>query len=258
MVTGIARDPHTDETLLTLRNPYGTNARAQEGDQHVGTGWSASNPEITVNLNRLVRDGSFGEFNIGPAPRMQSQQPDATAPTQDAPASTPPAQPPTISPDAQPLPTQAPVSSGTVDITDHRHPGHERFQQAIDAIDRSPNIPPGTFSGERLQQAAANLAYVSLAGAERPQGGQNERLDRIDFTVFNKDGTGLIAGQGELGNPASKLAFLPAAQDNATSLGQASQQVSDTLAQQQTHAQNMAQPAPAQTIDSPAPMVLRM
>lgn len=258
MVTGITRDPHTNETLVTLRNPYGTNTRAQEGNQHVGTGWSASNPEITVNLNRLVRDGSFGEFNIGPAPRVQSQQPDATVPAQGAPASTPPAQPASVTPDPQPLPTQAPASPGTVDITDRRHPGHERFQQAIDAIDRSPNIPPGTFTGERLQQAAANLAYASLAGAERPQGGQNERLDRIDFTVFNKDGTGLIAGQGELGNPASKLAFLPAAQDNATSLGQASQQVSETLAQQQTHAQNMAQSAPAQTIDGPAPMVLRM
>lgn len=155
-------------------------------------------------------------------------------------------------------PKAAPPADTTHDIRNPDHPGHPRYQQAIDAIERSPNIPPGTFSGERLQQAAANLAYVSLAGAERPQGGQNERLDRIDFTVFNKDGTGLIAGQGELGNPASKLAFLPAVQDNATSLGQASQQVSDTLTQQQTHAQNMAQPAPAQTIDGPAPMVLRM
>lgn len=258
MVTGIARDPLTNEALITLRNPYGTNARAQEGNQHAGTGWNSSSPEITVNLDRLVRDGSFGEFNIGPAPRLPSQQPDAPAPAQGAPASTPPTQPASGAPDPRVSPTQAPTPSGTVDITDRSHPGHERFQQAIGAIERSPNIPPGTFSGERLQQAAANLAYASLAGTERPQGGQNERLDRIDFTVFNRDGTGLVAGQGELGNPASKLAFLPAAQDNATPLGQASQQVGDTLARQQTQAQNMVQPAPMQVIDAPAPKVLSL
>lgn len=256
MVTGIARDPLTNEALVTLRNPYGTNARAQEGDQHVGTGWDSSKPEITVSLDRLVRDGSFAEFNIGP--RLPSQQLDAPAPAQGAPASTPPTQPASGATDPGVSPTQAPAPSGTVDITDRSHPGHERFQQAMGAIERSPNIPPGTFSGERLQQAAANLAYASLAGAERPQGGQNERLDRIDFTVFNRDGTGLVAGQGELGNPASKLAFLPAAQDNATPLGQASQQVGDTLAQQQTQVQNMGQLAPTQVIDAPAPKVLSL
>lgn len=232
--------------------------RAQEGNQHVGTGWNSGTPEITVNLDRLVRDGSFGEFNIGPAPRLPSQQPDAPAPAQGAPTSTPPTQPASGATDPGVSPTQAPASSGTVDITDRSHPGHERFQQAMGAIERSPNIPPGTFSGERLQQAAANLAYASLAGTERPQGGQNERLDRIDFTVFNRDGTGLVAGQGELGNPASKLAFLSAVQDNATPLGQASQQVGDTLAQQQTQVQNIAQLAPTQIIDAPVPKVLSL
>jgi hypothetical protein len=139
------------------------------------------------------------------------------------------------------------------DITDRNHLGHPRYQKALDAIERSPNIPPDTFTGERLQQAAANLAYTSLASADRPQGGQNERLDRIDFVVFNKDRSGLIAGQGEMGDPASKMAFLPAAQDNATTLTQASQQVHDTLAQQQKQAQQWAQQPPAQTQDDPAP-----
>lgn len=147
----------------------------------------------------------------------------------------------------QPTPPPAP------DITDRNNPGHERYQQALSAIDRSPNIPPGTFSGERLQQSAANLANASLAGAERPQGGQNERLDRIDFVVFNAKHDGLIAGQGEMGNPAGKLAFLSAAQDNATTLTQASQQVQNTLAQQQAQALNMAQQQPTQTQDDPTP-----
>ncbi len=238
MVTGIARDPSTNEALVTLRNPYATNARAQEGNQHVGTGSNSGNPEITVNLDRLVRGGSFGEFNIGPAPRLQSQQPDVPAPAQDAPASTPPTQPASGATDPGVSPTQAPASPGTVDLTDRSHPGHERFQQAMGAIERSPNIPPGTFSGERLQQAAANLAYASLAGTERPQGGQNEVLERIDFALFNKPRDGLIAGQGDFNNSATaKLAFLPAEQDNATNVTMASQKVHDTL--QRTQAQTI-------------------
>ena len=106
-----------------------------------------------------------------------------------------------------------------------------------------------------MQQSAANLAYASLAGAERPQDGQSERLDRIDFAVFNNQRDGLIAGQGEMGNPAGKLAYLPAAQDNATTLTQASQQVQDTLSQQQQQqqAQNLAQQQPAPTQDDPGP-----
>ncbi|QWP76466.1 hypothetical protein J5226_23250 [Lysobacter sp. K5869] len=237
MVVGVSRDPQTNEARVTLRNPYGNNQRAQEGNQNIGAGWNADNPEITVNLNRLVRDGSFAEFNIGPAPRVQAQQQGAPAPG----ASTQAAQP-------EPHP---PTSLDAPAITDRAHPGHERFQQAMAAIERSPNIPAGTFPGERLQQAAANLAYASLAGAQRPQGGQNERLDRIDFAVFNNDRSGLIAGQGELGNPTAKLALLPAAQDSATSLAQASQQIHSALAQQQAQAHNGEQPSHAPTQDAP-------
>jgi hypothetical protein len=252
MVMGVSRDPRTNEAHVTLRNPYGNNLLADEGNHNIGANWNTNNPEITVNLNRLVNAGSFAEFNIGPEARVQSQQQGAPAPEQSAPTQGAPTTQPTPTQPAQPGP-QAPAASppGAASITDRNHPGHERFQQAIEAIGRSPNIPPGTFPDERLQQAAANLAYASLAGAQRPQGGQNERLDRIDFVVFNNDRSGLIAGQGELRNPTAKLALLPAAQDNATSLPQASQQVRDTLAQQ-SQAQSVAQQAPAQAQDDPA------
>ena len=141
-------------------------------------------------------------------------------------------------------PKAAPPADTTHDIRNPDHLGHARYQQAIDAIERSPNIPSGTFTGDRLAQSAANLANASLAGAQRPQGGQNEALDRIDFVVFNTQRDGLVAGQGALGNPAAKLAFLPAAQDNATSLTTASQQVNDTM--QRTQVQAMAAPEQAQ------------
>lgn len=241
MVVGVSRDPETNEARVTLRNPYGHNERAKEGNQNIGPGWSESNPEITVNLNRLVRDGSFAEFNIGPAPRAQAQRQGAPASGQTP--STQPAQPEPRPPTPSPAETPA--------ITDRAHPGHERFQQALAAIERSPNIPAGALAGERLQQAAANLAYASLAGAQRPQGGQNERLERIDFAVFNNDRSGLIAVQGELGNPTAKLALLPAAQDSATGLAQASSQIHSALAQQQAQAHGGERTQSAPTQDDP-------
>lgn len=165
MVMGVSRNPQTNEAQLTLRNPYDNNERAGEGNHNIGADWNKSNPEITVSLNKLVREGSFAEFNIGPAPRVQTQQQNAPEP------STPPQATPT-----QPAPTQpASLQSIENDITNDQHPGHRRYQQALNAIEHSPNIPPGSFSGERLQQSAANIVYASLAGEARVGiGGHNE------------------------------------------------------------------------------------
>ncbi|MET4730767.1 hypothetical protein ABIE09_004587 [Lysobacter enzymogenes] len=273
MVVDVKRDPATNEARITLRNPYGNNQRAQEGNHNIGGSWNANDPVITVALKDLTRAGSLAEFNIGPAPRVQSQQPAAVtsgAPAQPgteqaAPAGTaPPAPvqpaptPPGSSPAARNPAATTPAPAGAPDITRADHPGHERFQQAVTAIERSPNIPPGTFTGERLQQAGANLAYASLAGAPRPQGGQNEHLDRIDFAVFNNDRSGLIAGQGAIGDSAVKLAFLPSAQDHATPLVQASQQVQAALAQRQAQTQGAEHAAPAATLDEPTPKAPRL
>jgi len=225
---------------ITLRNPYAhnQNSPAEKND--------TSKPHITVSLDKMLDNGVLGEFNLGPAPRVLTQQqgtPEQAVPVQSIPTESAPSPPA-----SQPTP---PAPASAFDIAQRDHPGHERFRQALGAIGGSPNIPPGTFSGERLQQSAANLAFASLAGAERAQGGQNERLDRIDFVVFSKQHDGLIAGQGELGNPTAKLAFLPAAQDNATTVAQASQQAHDTLTRQQ--AQSVTQQQFTQAQDNPAP-----
>ena len=239
MVVGVARNPQNNEALVTLRNPYGNNQRAGEGNQNIGASWNADNPEITVSLNRLVREGSFGEFNIGPAARVQTQQ-------QDTPPPATPAQPPAAAPttpDEPPTSTQsapsphASTSPDTQDITHSTHPGHLRFQQALNGIEHSPNIPPEAFTGERLKQTAANVAYTSLAGEERPGiGGRNEALSRIDCVVFNKNCSALIAVQGELIDPAAKRALLPGMQDNETTLAQASQRTRALLQDPQTFA----------------------
>jgi hypothetical protein len=230
IVTGIEQREKKDgsnETWITMRNPYANNNNnpAERRD--------TSNPNITVSLDAMLANKVFGEINLSPAPRVQSQ-------TQDA--------PPTAA-----LTTQSAAHAyNPNDITDEKHPGHLRFQQAIRAIENSPNIPAGTFTGERLHQAAANIAYASLAAEERPGiGGRNEALSRIDFVVFNENRTALIAVEGEMGNPTAKRAWLPGAQENATSLSVASQRTDELLQDPQKFA--LANPTPQQNIIQPPP-----
>lgn len=73
IVAGLSRDSTTGDTLLWLRNPYADNLSVNEGNQNIVRGWDSKNPEITVSLDKLVREGSFAEFNIGPAPRRPTQ-----------------------------------------------------------------------------------------------------------------------------------------------------------------------------------------
>ncbi len=144
------------EVWITLRNPYAHNNVPEENR-------SRSQPHITVSLDKMLDNGVLGEFNLGSAPRVQTQQ--QGAPQQATPAQSMPMQSAPSQPERQPTqPAPTPAS----DITNRDHPGHARYQQAVDAIERSPNIPPGTFSGERLQQAAANVAHISLTGTARP------------------------------------------------------------------------------------------
>ena len=222
IVTGVEqreKKDGTNEVFITMRNPYAHNNNVPSESR------DTSKPSITVSLDKILEKDVFGEINIGPAPRVQTQQ--KGTPEQSAP--TPPASTPTPAPPA-PNPNQPASLPNTQDITQETHLGYPRFQQAFNAIEHSINIPPGTFTGERLQQSAANLAYASLAGEERVGlNSRNESLSRIDFAVFNKDRDALIAGQGGLGDPSAKLAWLPGAQDNSTPLTAVSQRTHDLL-----------------------------
>jgi hypothetical protein len=78
-------------------------------------------------------------------------------------------------------------------------------------------------------------------------------LSRIDFAAFNKQRTGLIAGEGEATNPSNKLAFLSGAQDNAQTLAATSLRMDALLQDPQKLA--LANPAlqPALTQSGPEP-----
>ncbi len=148
-------------------------------------------------------------------------------------------------------------------VTDPTHRGHSLYQQAQQGIDRSVNIAPGTFNQEQVQYAAASLAATSQAQETYPgTGHKNERLDRIDAVVFNKDQTGLIAVQGPLGDPAGKLAAIPAAQAVSASVEASSQSLQDnlqqlSLAQAQARMQQL-NPTPPDTPDGPSRGALKI
>ena len=156
MVMGISRDAATGDTLLRLRNTYGDNTKTREGNHHIGGEWDDSDPEIVKSLNDIVKKGSFGEFNIGPAPRVQSQT-QSFAP-QAAPPQPVPSQP--VEPQAA-APTQRVPALQLGD--DMRHPGHPGRASYLAALDRVQlfESQQRIASGPHSERFAAALAVMA-------------------------------------------------------------------------------------------------
>ena len=257
MVVGVSRDPQTNEALITLRNPYGNNQRAGEGNQNIGAAWKADNPEITVGLDQLVRDGSLADFNIGPAPRIQAQSqiaPESAIPGQPASASPAPANAPNAPASeapAQAAPAPTPTPASEADPRRPNHPDHRLYTQIETGVARINAEKGRTFdqSSERLTMGAfvdAKAAGITSA-------------DHIAINETGKrqqDGTQVAGGallfvvQGQ--DPSD-----PAARRAITDVGQAierpvehSLQKFDALNQQQ--AQSLSQQPTPPTQDDPA------
>ncbi len=90
-------------------------------------------------------------------------------------------------------------------------PEHAAVRQAMDALDRSPNIPADAFGADR-QRVAAGVA-VHAAGQQIAP----------DHIVLNQQRTDLIAVQGNLSDPGARLSTpLPVAEAMRTDVQQAS------------------------------------
>jgi hypothetical protein len=258
MVVGLSRDPQSGEALITLRNPYANNQRVGEGDQNIGAGWNASNPEITVSLNRLVRDGSFGEFNIGPAPRVQSQKQGISEPaTPSQPASGSPAkQVPTNAPnapanDAVSPAAPAPAPLSLADPRDPNHTDHRLYKQIETGVARIDAEKGRVFdqSSERLTMCAfcdTKAAGITSAGhiainetGKRQQDGSQIAAGTLLFVVQGQDPS----------DPAARRSVTDVAQAVERPVEQSLQKV-DALTQQQTQllAQQQNQPAQDESV----------
>ncbi len=115
------------------------------------------------------------------------------------------------------------------------HMNHPLLQRAMEALDRSPNIPPDAFGEDRLRVAAG----VALHAAS-----QDVRPDHI---VFNDRRSDLFAVQGELSEPTSRVSTpLPVAQALAADIPSA-QRTLDGLQQVPVAGRDL----PAQQQDNP-------
>jgi Uncharacterized alpha/beta hydrolase domain (DUF2235) len=131
-----------------------------------------------------------------------------------------------------PAPSFGPRRAEAVDNPDHR--GHPLFQQALDGLRKEPNIG-GKLTEEQQSRVAAALTAGALEG--------RDPLRRIDAVVLNRQGDGLIAMEGGLGDPAGKLKVVPLAQALNTPVQDSSQKVDAAL---QDSARNPQQSVPMQ------------
>ncbi len=117
---------------------------------------------------------------------------------------------------------------------DAGQPEGDVYRQALQGLQQSPNISPGTLTAEQLPVIASNLAAASQnADARSDAGGQNQRLERIDAVVFNNNRTALIPVQAALQDPGSRMTVLPVAQAQDLSVAQAAQSLEQSAQRQQ-------------------------
>jgi Calpain family cysteine protease len=199
IVTGVEQHEKKDgsnEVFITLRNPYAKNNNdpAESKD--------TSKPSITVSLDKMLKDEVFGEINIGPAPRVQTQQQSTPAPTPDqaAPLQTAPPQPGP----SQSAPTQnkneVPNTSAQLGHPSNSdHPFHTLFNQATAHVakeDEKQGRKPDEKS-DRLIMATTALAAENGISS----------IDHMAFSIENKArgvkaGENVILVQGGFSDPA--------------------------------------------------------
>ncbi len=96
----------------------------------------------------------------------------------------------------------------------HSQPNHPAVQHAMDALDRSPNIPADAFGANRTS-VAAGMALHAVHQELRP-----------DHIVFNDRRSDLIAVQGPLASPTALLSTpLPVVQAIVTDVPTANRQL---------------------------------
>lgn len=197
------------------------------------------------NKNQHVSTGTAPP--APPAPAAPTVPAGPATPTPPAP-STPPTPP--APPTAPASPTTSPVQQtrGGQEPTlpQPGHLGHAMYRQALDAFDRSPNIPAGAFTQEQKQ--ALGAAVVAQALGQRDAFPQA----KIDHMVLNTDRSMVIGVLGSMNGPVNHLAAVDIQRGLATPIEQSSQSSQVALEAAQ-HKQAQAQtPAAAVQAETPA------
>jgi hypothetical protein len=140
------------------------------------------------------------------------------------------------------VPITLPAVPSPVDVAQAPSQPGPAVRQAMDALDRSPNIGAGDFGADRERVAAGVAVHAATHGL------------RPDHVVLNDRRTDLIVVQGALSDPAARLSPPLAVADAQRTDPAAAQQRLDTL--QQAPAQVATRDAPQQdapTHEAPRP-----
>ena len=142
-------------------------------------------------------------------------------------------------------PVTAPTGPGTsgqpssLSLPTTPEPVHAAVQQAMDALDRSPNIPADAFGADRQRVAAGIAMHAAGQGLV------------VDHVVFNDQRTGLLAVQGNLTDASARVSTpLPLAEALKTDPG-AVQQSFDARSPVPTQP-GLSDPSPTQDAARPS------
>lgn len=125
-------------------------------------------------------------------------------------------------------------------------PGFRYYEQALEAIRNSPNIPAGTFTNEQEERLAGSMAKAALSSTPPLR-----QIDSVVASKINPD-TGkpdnIFAIQGGLHDPTHLRAHLPLDAALSAPIEQTSQQVNQLaqVRQQEQQQQDMQQQQQAQ------------
>ncbi len=202
------------------------------------------------NKNKHVPTGTASP--APPAPGAPAPAGTAAPPGTSTPAGTPAPPGTATPPGAASAPTASPAQQarGAQEPTlpQSGHPGHAMYRQALDAFDRSPNIPAAAFTPEQKQALAAAVVAQALGQKDAfPQA-------KIDHVVFNNDRSMVIGVLGGMSGPVNHLAAVDVQRGLATPLEQSSQASQAALeSAQRRQAQAPAHAAAQQTETTAAP-----
>ena len=132
------------------------------------------------------------------------------------------AQPAHAQPNADPQHTRSadPATRGPL-LSDAAHPDNAMYKQAVDGLEKL-GPKAGFKNHAELERAAATLTYDARVSG----------LKEINHVVPNANGTGLFAVQGELGDPASRRAFVNKDQAVQQTIEQSTQKLQQDVPQQ--------------------------
>ncbi|MCC7249359.1 MAG: DUF2235 domain-containing protein [Lysobacter sp.] len=126
-------------------------------------------------------------------------------------------------------------------VVEPGHPGNQIYRQALQGIEKSPNIPPNSLDEGQRSRVAAALTATAVEGPDP--------LRKIDVVLYNRKADGVIAMEGGVNDPTQKLKSVPLDQAMNTPVQESSKRVEVALDE---NARAQRTPTPQQDVPTVA------